>query len=162
MKRRVWFVFFLCLAVAASHAYAKPYKGNKKKKYLPKEGSQPYDGPFFKFRLNDEERNILREYFKNRGASLRSVPKPGKKKKRLPPGLRKKLARGGQLPPGWQKKVARGEVLDEDLLAHALPLPDELLEKLPEQPPGTIIRTVEDKIVRILEATRTILDVLNL
>ncbi len=22
----------------------------------------------------------------------------------LPPGLRKKLARGGQLPPGWQKK----------------------------------------------------------
>ena len=32
-------------------------------------------------------------------------------KKKLPPGLMKKLERGGELSPGWQKKVARGEVL---------------------------------------------------
>lgn len=29
----------------------------------------------------------------------------GNKYKNLPPGLQKKLARGGSLPPGWQKKI---------------------------------------------------------
>jgi hypothetical protein len=40
----------------------------------------------------------------------------------LPPGLQKKVARGGQLPPGWQKKVA--------------PFPVELERRLPRLPAG--------------------------
>jgi|APSaa5957512535_1039671.scaffolds.fasta_scaffold93557_2 hypothetical protein len=56
------------------------------------------------------------------------VPKFGKKS--LPPGLAKKLARGGTLPPGWQMKVARGEVMDYEVYNNASPLPEELLRKL--------------------------------
>ena len=77
--------------------------------------------------------------------------------KHLPPGLQKKLARGGQLPPGWQKKVARGEVLELPSSA----LPEQWRRRLPAQPPGTSIRRVEDRIVRVLDATNVIIDVLN-
>jgi hypothetical protein len=38
------------------------------------------------------EQRVIREYYASRYQSL-------------PPGLRKKIARGGQLPPGWQKKL---------------------------------------------------------
>ena len=41
--------------------------------------------------------------------------------KSLPPGLAKKLARGGSLPPGWQKKIQPVPVVIERRLA---PLPD--------------------------------------
>ena len=40
----------------------------------------------------------------------------------LPPGLRKKVARGGQLPPGWQKKFE--------------PFPADLERGLPRLAPG--------------------------
>ena len=39
----------------------------------------------------------------------------------LPPGLQKKVARGGQLPPGWQKKFEPFPVAIERRL---MPLPD--------------------------------------
>ena len=38
----------------------------------------------------------------------------------LPPGLQKKVARGGQLPPGWQKKM---QALPSSLDRVLLPLP---------------------------------------
>jgi hypothetical protein len=38
------------------------------------------------------EKRVIREYYAPRYRSL-------------PPGLQKKVARGGQLPPGWQKKL---------------------------------------------------------
>ena len=82
--------------------------------------------------------------------------------KSLPPGLQKKVERGGELPPGWQKKVARGEVMDAEVYAHSRPLPPELLKRLPPQPRGTIVVTIEGKVVRLLEATLTILDVFDL
>lgn len=83
-----------------------------------------------------------------------------KDKKSLPPGLQKKLARGGELPPGWQKKVARGEVLDAELYAVSSDLPPGILEQI-ESVDGTSIRRVEDRVVRIMDATGLILDVLT-
>jgi hypothetical protein len=53
------------------------------------------------------EQRVLREYYEPRYKSL-------------PPGLRKKVARGGQLPPGWQKKLRPFPVEIERQLA---PLP---------------------------------------
>lgn len=85
------------------------------------------------------------------------------KHKSLPPGLRKKLERGGELPPGWQKKVARGEVLDKDIyLNHTRSLPEEILRRLPSDPVGTSIKQIDDRIVRVMDDTRTILDVFYL
>lgn len=85
------------------------------------------------------------------------------KQKSLPPGLRKKLERGGELPPGWQKKVERGEVLDEDIYRnYTRSLPEEILRRLPTDPIGTSIKQIDDRIVRVMDDTRTILDVFYL
>ena len=83
----------------------------------------------------------------------------GKKQKPLPPGLQKKVDRGGQLPPGWQKKVAKGEVLDADMYEVSDDLPPGILRQL-ENIEGTSVRQVEDRVVRILDSTGEILDVL--
>ena len=81
--------------------------------------------------------------------------------KKLPPGLRKKLARGGELPPGWQKKVDRGEVLDDDIYQHAQPLPENIIDRV-RRIEGTTVRQIDDRIVRVQDATRTVLDVFYL
>ena len=66
------------------------------------------------------------------------------------------------LPPGWQKKIARGEVLPQTVYAQAQPLPEVVIRKLPPPPAGTILVTLDGKVVRLLEATRTIVDVFEL
>lgn len=79
--------------------------------------------------------------------------------KGLPPGLQKKVARGGQLPPGWQKKVARGEVIDTDVYRSSEVLPRRVIERL-NYIEGTSVRRIDDRIVRVADATGVILDVL--
>jgi len=117
--------------------------------------------------FSNEERSILHEYLRNRvltkhdDVENQSKHKKDKKKKALPPGLQKKVARGGQLPPGWQKKVARGEVLEGDLYLLSTVLPTDIIDILPSGPDGTSIRRIEDRVVRIIDATGVILDVLK-
>ena len=82
--------------------------------------------------------------------------------KDLPPGLQKKVARGKALPPGWQKKVAPGQSLDYHVYRQGESLPDILLRRLPPPPTGSKILRIEDKIIRLNAATRTILDVFDL
>ncbi len=106
------------------------------------------------------EKQVFEDYLEER-VKYRDASR-SKKKKSLPPGLKKKLARGGELPPGWKNKVARGEVLDADLYRHSHPLPREILRRLPEQPEGTSLRRVDDRIVRIINATHAVLDVFYL
>jgi hypothetical protein len=117
--------------------------------------------PWIDVEISREERQIIRHYFIEHE---RVGPgKPYKvKKKSLPPGLAKKVARGGTLPPGWQRKVARGEVMTEEIYVHAEPLPREILIKLPPPPKDTVLVKVEGRVVRLLQATRTILDVFDL
>lgn len=117
------------------------------------------------------EREILSEYLRTQGFEGNYDDNVGKKKegnhgkykkqKTLPPGLQKKLARGGQLPPGWQKKVARGEVLDGSLYDISKDLPRDVINRLPKSPDGTSVRQIEDSVVRIMDATGVILDVLT-
>lgn len=83
----------------------------------------------------------------------------GKKKKHLPPGLKKKEARGRDLPPGWQKKIARGQVLDRDLRPHCRDLPPDLHRELPPPPRGTRLYQLEDRIIQVVEATFEIIDI---
>ncbi len=106
--------------------------------------------------FGDRDRRILDDY-------LRAEPyeTSQRKHKKLPPGLRKKLDRGGQLPPGWQKKMTRWEVMDADVYRHSTRLPEHIARQLSGSPAGTSIRRVEDRIVRIMDATHTIVDILN-
>lgn len=80
-----------------------------------------------------------------------------KKAKSLPPGLQKKAAQGN-LPPGWQKKLKIGAVLPPDVLAAADSLPAVLVAELPAGPAGTLTLYVDGHIIRVLEATRTLID----
>ena len=113
----------------------------------------------------DRDRND-RDYTKDRDKHYydddrRHAEKGPGKPKKLPPGLRKKLERGGELPPGWKMKVARGEVLDEHLYRQSHHLPRDVLRRMPEIE-GTSLRQIDDRVLRVQDATRTILDIFYL
>lgn len=76
------------------------------------------------------------------------------KRKRLPPGLQKKVERGQALPPGWQRKVARGQVLDVRVYRYGQVI-------VPIDKYGAVSILVDNKVIRLIHATREILDVFN-
>ena len=82
--------------------------------------------------------------------------------KRCRPDSPKKWRGVKKLPPGWQEKIARGEVLPQTVYAQAQPLPEVVIRTLPPPPAGTILVTLDGKVVRLLEGTRTIVDVFEL
>ena len=84
-----------------------------------------------------------------------------KKQKKLPPGLKKKLERGGELPPGWQKKLVRGEILDERVYRHAHRVELTSRSNSIAHIEGTIVVRVDDRLIRLYEATREIVDILK-
>jgi hypothetical protein len=83
-----------------------------------------------------------------------SFAKNDKSKGRLPPGLQKKVDRGMSLPPGWQKKLAKGEILDDRVYKQAKIV-------VPIDTHGHITVHIEGKIVRLIAATREIIDILQ-
>jgi len=116
--------------------------------------------------FSKKEKRIIQSYFEehpeyrhHRDGKNSDGDEP-KKKKSLPHGLQKKLARGGELPPGWQKKVARGEVLDAGLYRHSRSLPEALLNRLSTDA-DTELRLLDDRVIRIIDDSRVILDVLQ-
>lgn len=113
--------------------------------------------------INPREREVIREYVVYRKSKPEHdhKDKHGKPSKGLPKGLAKKVERGHDLPPGWQKKCVRGQIMPVEVYNRCEPLPREVVVKLPAPPPGTIILTIEGKAVRLLQATREILDVFD-
>lgn len=118
----------------------------------------PKPEPWVDVSITVHERQVIQGYVAGYAIEEKH-PRKGKKPKGLPPGLQKKLDRGGSLPPGWEKKFHKGEILPVEVYQHCHPLPNEVLVKLPPQPPGTVIVTIGGKVGRILAATREILDV---
>ncbi|PCH83086.1 MAG: hypothetical protein COB89_07520 [Piscirickettsiaceae bacterium] len=112
--------------------------------------------------FSDVERSRITDYYRRDNADKRHNKYKKSKKKQLPPGLQKKLARDGQLPPGWQTKVVRGEVLDGEILRRSELIPEELARHLPTLHDGEVIRRVGNKVVRVLEGNGTIIDVIDL
>ena len=152
---RIALLVLLALAVslptyAKSSKHEKLNKGERLNKQQQAERSReevfsPAERNMIRAQLQQEERNNQQ-----------------KKHKNLPPGLQKKVARGKELPPGWQKKVAPGDSLDYQVYRQGLSLTEEILRRLPQQPTGSEIIQVDDRIIRLNSATRTILDVFNL
>lgn len=85
--------------------------------------------------FTEVEKRLIREYYADRAhaADIDS----------LPPGIRKRLARGKPLPPGIAKRFLPGE-LETQLPAHA----------------GTVRRVVGADVVLVAAATGVILDIL--
>ena len=105
--------------------------------------------------IQQEERVVIQEYARE----CTTPAKHGSKPKGLPPGLAKKVAKGGTLPPGWEKKCVKGQVMTPEVYKECQPLPKEIIVKLPPPPKGTILVTIDGKVVRLLQATLEILDV---
>jgi len=87
--------------------------------------------------LSDDERRIIHRYFGEHPDSVGKV-------KELPPGIRKKLARGGAMPPGIAKQA----------------LPDGLHRQLPPRD-GQHYEIIGTDVVLVETATRVIVDVLK-
>lgn len=90
---------------------------------------------------------------------LGSTPVFAKKEKDknnpLPQGLQMKLERGGSLPPGWHRKLVRGEVLQEPVYNHS-----EVV--IPVDSEGMLTLRVEGKLIKLIEATREIVEIVDL
>ena len=86
-------------------------------------------------------------------ASTNVQAKPDKSKK-LPPGLQKKVASGQALPPGWQKKLAVGQRMDKAVYDHGQVV-------VPLDKKGILTMRVEGKLVRLVNATREIVEILH-
>lgn len=72
----------------------------------------------------------------------------------LPPGLEKRLEQGKPLPPGWARKLHEGDVLDERIVDRG-----EIV--VPVDDNGVITLEVEGETLRLIEATREIVDILG-
>ena len=152
---RIAILVLLSLAVSLP-TYAKANKHEKHNK-AEKTSKQKQVESRSEEVFSPAERNMIRAQLQQEERN-----KKQKKQKNLPPGLQKKVARGKELPPGWQKKVAPGDSLDYQVYRQGLNLPEEILRRLPRQPTGSEIIQVDDRIIRLNSATRTILDVFNL
>ena len=75
------------------------------------------------------------------------------KDKQLPPGLQKQVEQGKSLPPGWQKKLAVGETLDHDIYKHG--------RVVATDDHGVVTIRVEDKLIRVIENSMEIVDILT-
>lgn len=76
-------------------------------------------------------------------------------RKQLPPGLAKK----NKLPPGWQKKLAPGQRIPDDVWSHRVDLPKEIRGA---EEKGVIRVRIDDRVVKVAERTREVLDVFEI
>lgn len=91
--------------------------------------------------FSDDEIAIIQGYYRRDDA----LSKHGRKKKHLPPGIAKNLARGKPIPPGIAKRQ----------------LPSELVDALPPAPNGHERVIVDGRILLIEVATQVVRDILT-
>lgn len=72
----------------------------------------------------------------------------------MPPGLQKKVKRGKPLPPGWHKKLSKGDVMERDILRRGAIV-------APLDPLGIVTIRIEDKVFRVMQKSREIVDILH-
>ncbi|QDP00799.1 hypothetical protein [Thalassotalea sp. PS06] len=83
-----------------------------------------------------------------------SVQAKNEKSQKLPKGLEKKVSQGKELPPGWQKKLAPGYILSKDVYRYR-----DIV--VPVDKHGIVTVKIDGKIIRLIEASREIVEILN-
>lgn len=90
---RVLLVFVLAVATSSTlTAHQKSHGSHSRKADNRAARVEESSGVVAQVHFSIGEQRVIREYYAPRYRSL-------------PPGLQKKVARGGQLPPGWRKKL---------------------------------------------------------
>jgi hypothetical protein len=121
---------FRSLAIAAALTLTALQPGTVQAKPPQRQSASVADVVF-----SEVEKRLIREYYSGQAHAAAADD--------LPPGIRKKLARGKPLPPGIAKRFLPGE-LEAQLPAHA----------------GTVRRVVGADVVLVAAATGVILDIL--
>lgn len=161
MKKLLTLVALLLIVPTPAHSEHLQKASGETATTSSAETSKKMGDEWLNVEISTSERETIRNYFLDHPQAGIEHPKSPKAKK-LPPGLQKKAARGCPLPPGWQKKIVKGEVLSMEVYQHSKRFPIELTKRLPPAPDGTVLVKVEGKVIRLYEATRTILDVFDL
>jgi len=65
-------------------------------------------------------------------------------------------------PQGWYTRVKRGYVIPSDIYEYREPVPQRVLVTMQPQPPGVVHIMIGGKVIRLVEATRTIMDVFDM
>jgi hypothetical protein len=158
MKKTHAVIAVLALAVSAA-ASAQP-QGKGKGKADARPAGPPATAPARAGtpRFEAREATLIQDWYRANPGAWESMPPGLARQGKVPPGL----AKQGKVPPGWEKKMARGEIIPGDIWAHRVPLPHEILGKLPPSPPGVETVRIHDKVVRVHQRTREILDVVGL
>lgn len=99
-----------------------------------------------------------RKFTSGEGDEIRAYFNAHPDHSQLPPGL----AKQGKVPPGWQKKLAVGQRVPDDLWAIRVPLPHDILVKLPPPPPGVVHVRIHDHVIKVVEQTHEVLDKIGL
>ncbi len=149
-------VILIILVLAATMPVQAESKKAKGSTFSQKESKESFKVEH-REAFSPAERNLIRTVLLGRNRTVSQ-----QHDRDLPYGLQKKIARGRTLPPGWQKKVAPGYSLDYHIYRQGESLPDILLHRLAPPPVGSEILRVENKVIRLNSATRTILDVFDL
>lgn len=151
MKKVTVALAALALALAAPAMADKGGKGKGKKGSQDESAAEyapGHSGKKGKPEFSSSERDEIHGYFRSN---------PGAREQ-LPPGLAKK----GKIPPGWEKKIGRGQRIPDDIWAFRVPLPHEVLVKLPPPPPGVIHVRIQDRVLKVIEKTHEVLDDIGL
>lgn len=99
--------------------------------------------------FSDDESDHIRGYYRDNPEA----------REQLPPGL----AKQNKIPPGWEKKIGRGQRIPDDIWVHRVPLPRDVVLKLPvPPPPGVVLVRVQDHVLKVIEKTHEVLDDLGL
>lgn len=103
------------------------------------------------------ERNLIRAHLLGRQPARKQA-----NDQESPPEVQAEAARDKLPPPDRQRKVAPGHSLDYHLYLRAERLPDRLASQLPQPPAGYAILQVDNQVMLINSATRTVLDAFDL
>ena len=128
----------ICVTLASvllgGTAAAAPSQGKSKKNATHERPSAAKDDPVVNVHLvfGSADVTIIRDHYAPRYRDL-------------PPGLQKKVARGGQLPPGWQKKFE--------------PFPTVIERRLPPLPPDYRRGVIDGHAVILNTRSNVIVDV---
>ena len=74
--------------------------------------------------------------------------------KKIPHGIQKKINSGKPLPPGWQKKLEVGKSVPQEVVENSKVV-------VPVDKDGIVTVEVDNKIIRLLQATNEIVEILK-
>ena len=135
---KVFTSFILASLLCSGSLYAKKPEhagnGNKGKKEKKHKNYKKQNKHF-----SSKDANMINSYYKN-----------------LPPGLQKKMKKGGQLPPGWSKKVSIGKPVPDEYIKIAVPAPKDLKIKL-DLDSNIKLLQISNKLIKVEVGTNRLL-----